>query len=244
MLKILLELTKAKITVAVTISVATGFFMFTGAFTLDAVMPAAGVFLLACGSAALNQVQEAKVDGLMSRTRSRPIPSGRISRDWALFLSLVFIGAGMYVLSCIETHTVTLLVLGGLAVVWYNGVYIALKRITAFAVIPGSLVGAIPPVIGWAAAGGVYDDPTILEVALFFFMWQIPHFWLLLLMFAEDYERAGLPSLTRVFSRDQIARVTELGDVFSKDQPGKTHGSSPVRCASGRRGGARSGGPA
>jgi protoheme IX farnesyltransferase len=116
----------------------------------------------------------------------------------------------MYVLSCVETHTVTLLILGSLAVFWYNGVYILLKRITAFAVIPGSLVGAIPPVIGWAAAGGLYNDATILEVALFFFMWQIPHFWLMLLMFSKDYEQAGLPSLTRVFSKEQIARITTV----------------------------------
>jgi protoheme IX farnesyltransferase len=207
---LLVELTKAKITLAVTFSVATGFFLFTERFTWDVLLPALGVFVLACGSAALNQVQEARIDARMTRTKARPIPSGRIPREWALFVALAFICAGLYMLSSIGTHTAVLVALGGLAVVWYNGVYILLKRVTAFAVVPGSLVGAIPPVIGWCAAGGIADDPAILEVALFFFIWQIPHFWLLLLLHGEDYEQAGLPNLTRLFSSVQIARITSM----------------------------------
>ncbi|MHC4941604.1 MAG: UbiA family prenyltransferase [Planctomycetota bacterium] len=209
-LRILIELTKAKITLAVTFSVATGFFLFTERFTWEVLLPALGVFVLACGSAALNQVQEARIDARMARTKTRPIPSGRIPREWALFVSLAFICAGLYILSSIETHTVVLVFLAGLAVFWYNGVYILLKRITAFAVVPGALVGAIPPVIGWSAAGGIADDPAILEIALFFFIWQIPHFWLLLLIYGKDYEEAGLPTLTRIFSSMQIARITSM----------------------------------
>lgn len=203
-----LELTKARITIFVIASVATGYFLFLEHFNWGVIWPMLGVFLLACGSAAMNQVQEARIDARMERTRNRPIPSGRISRDWGLFVALALICAGLYVLTSIGTHSLELLVLGGLAVAWYNGVYLWLKRVTAFAVVPGSLVGAIPPVIGWCAAGGVPLDRAILEVALFFFLWQIPHFWLLLQLFGREYEEAGLPSATKAVAPAPFGLIT------------------------------------
>lgn len=208
MLAAILDLTKVRITVAVTLSVAAGHLLFTRAFTWGLLLPVAGVFLLACGCAALNQVQDARVDRLMLRTARRPIPAGRIGADWALFIAVLFMGAAFSVLSFIEAHTLTILGLAALAVLWYNGVYALLKRFTAFAVVPGALVGALPPLIGWSAAGGLLFDRAILDVAFFFFIWQIPHFWLLLLLHGADYERAGLPSLTRVLSRAQVGRIT------------------------------------
>ena len=98
--------------------------------------------------------------------------------------------------------------LGILALVWYNGIYTPMKRINPFAVVPGSLIGAIPPVIGWVAAGGDPLDSKILMVAFFFFIWQIPHFWLLLLFFDDDYRTAGFPTLSSLFEREQIIRIT------------------------------------
>lgn len=81
-LHILFELTKVRITIAVTLSVATGYFVFAGIWTTDVLLPMFSMFVLACGSAALNQVQESRIDAKMPRTRGRPIPSGRIRRDW------------------------------------------------------------------------------------------------------------------------------------------------------------------
>ena len=204
----LLELTKAKITLFVTVSVMAGYVLFAGRFDAGLLLPALGVFLLACGSAALNQVQESKLDARMPRTQNRPIPSGAMGRDWALFVAMALCGAGLYALASVPNHTLSVLGLGVLALVWYNGVYLALKRLTAFAVVPGALVGAIPPVIGWCAAGGVWNDPRILEVAFFFFLWQIPHFWLLLLLYGKEYEGAGLPSPTAFFTSRQLRRIT------------------------------------
>ena len=85
----------------------------------------------------------------------------------------------------------------------------AAYRERLLAAVPGGVVGAIPPVIGWVAGGGDPFDPRIASVAFFFFMWQVPHFWLLLIFSCgSDYERAGLPSLTRTFSVAQISRIT------------------------------------
>lgn len=93
---------------------------------------------------------------------------------------------------------------------WYNGVYTPLKRKTAFAIIPGALVGALPPVAGWTAAGGDLLDGRIIMIAAYFFIWQIPHFWLLLMLYGNDYEKGGFPTLNRVFSPEQLKRITVM----------------------------------
>ncbi len=100
------------------------------------------------------------------------------------------------------------LALGVVCVLWYNGLYTYLKRWTPFAVIPGSVIGAIPPMIGWTAAGGYLTHPAIISLAMFFFVWQVPHFWLLLRKYGKEYEGARLSSLTQVFSEEQLTRLT------------------------------------
>ncbi len=86
--------------------------------------------------------------------------------------------------------------------------YTYLKRVTAFAAVPGAVIGAIPPVVGYVAAGGSPTDGRILLPAFLLGIWQVPHFWLLLLLIGEQYARAGLPTLTRVFAPLQLRRVT------------------------------------
>ncbi|MDJ0522581.1 MAG: protoheme IX farnesyltransferase [Planctomycetota bacterium] len=208
LLRLLLQLSKARITFAVTFSVSTGYVVFGGAFDADLVWPALGVFMLACGSAALNQVQEWRTDAKMPRTQDRPIPAGRISARGAAMISVLFMAVGFNLLAQVENHTLTVLALGAFAVVYYNGIYWALKRITAFAVVPGALIGAVPPVIGWCAAGGWWWDPAILEIGGFFFIWQIPHFWLLARLYGEQYEDAGLPTPAASLSPRQFQRIT------------------------------------
>jgi protoheme IX farnesyltransferase len=83
-----------------------------------------------------------------------------------------------------------------------------LKKKTSLAVVPGALIGAIPPAIGWAAGGGELMNPQVWVLCLFFFIWQIPHFWLLLLIYEDDYRRAGFPALTDIFSRETMTRIT------------------------------------
>lgn len=208
LLRVLLDLTKVRITVAVTLTTAMGYILFSRYFEAEMVGVAAGMFLLACGSAALNQWQDAALDARMDRTRRRPIPAGLIDPTVALFASVLLMLVGLYMLTSTGRQPGTLLVLGGLAVIWYNGVYTYLKRRSAFAAVPGALIGAIPPMMGYVAAGGSPVDERIVLPAFLLFIWQVPHFWLLLLLIGRQYAQAGLPTLTQRFSPTQLRRVT------------------------------------
>lgn len=203
---ILFELTKIRITSFVTLTTVFGFICFAGEFNLKIIPTTFGILLIACGSAVINHWQERKTDALMDRTKNRPIPSGKVTPGYALKTAailvisgsiILFLGGGLVALS-----------LALLNLIWYNGIYTPLKRVNALAIIPGSLVGAIPPMVGWAAAGGYIFDPQIIIIAFFFFIWQIPHFWLLLLVLDKDYQQAGFPTLTQVFSHQQLSRIT------------------------------------
>ena len=205
---LLLQLGKTKISLLATLSAATGYLLVAGRLTTHMFVLTAAVFLLAFGSCALNQYQERRTDRLMERTRSRPIPSGRLNPGTALFISLGLIFTGLVIL--LYGANETAFFLGTFAVAWYNGVYLYLKQKTAFAAVPGALVGAIPPALGWVSGGGTLVDGRLWAIATFFFIWQVPHFWLLFLDFADDYERAGLPSLRKIFTPGQLRRIVFL----------------------------------
>ncbi len=204
-LKSYCELCKVSISFFAACSAATGFLLVSSS-PKSMIVPVIGVFLLACGSSALNQYQERHLDARMERTRRRPVPSGDITARHAITVSLVLITAGLFFL----IYGVGMVAFGlGLgAVHWYNGVYTYLKKKTAFAAVPGALVGSIPPAIGWVSGGGDLFSHRLLGLCLLFFLWQIPHFWLLILRHGKEYEEAGLPSLSRLLSRSQIARIT------------------------------------
>jgi protoheme IX farnesyltransferase len=205
-LKPYLELCKRKISLFSALSSATGYILAGSGKTANFMATFAGVFLLACGACALNHFQERQTDALMERTRIRPIPSGTISPFRALYFSLCLLMLGGLVLML--TGNTIIIMLGLLAIFWYNGLYTYLKRKSAFAAVPGALVGAIPPAIGWLAGGGSLTDYRLFAVCFFFFMWQVPHFWLLLLSHQNDYEKAGLPSMNRIFKSEQLVRIT------------------------------------
>lgn len=164
-----------------------------------------GVFLVSCGASGFNQCQERKTDAIMERTKGRPLPAGSITLRGALLFSMLCALAGL--LSLLLAGGKAAFCGGLFAIAWYNGLYTVLKRKTAFATVPGALVGAIPPAIGWIAAGGNYADPVFWALCLFFYLWQVPHFWLLVIACGRQYEKAGLPSLTRVFSEAQLRRI-------------------------------------
>ncbi|WP_346855317.1 protoheme IX farnesyltransferase [uncultured Draconibacterium sp.] len=205
-LKIIYELGKVRISLPIALSALTGYVLYTGHVDLQGWLLAFGVFFMACSASVINHWQERDIDAQMPRTKNRPIPSGKISANDAFKLAVVFALVGSAILYF--TNPVMALVLSWATLFSYNVVYTPLKKVSAFAVIPGSMVGALPPMIGWAGAGGSLTSEIILLVASFFFIGQIPHFWLLLLMFGEQYKLANLPSLNQIFSENQIKRVT------------------------------------
>jgi len=202
---LLIDLTKFRISLFVTLSAGLGFVLAYKGLSKEMILPLLGVFLLASGACALNQYQERREDQKMERTKGRPIPSGRLSPSSALKISFSLLLLGFSILYAGTNGEA--LGLGLLAVLWYNGIYTPLKKKTVFAAIPGALVGAIPPAIGWFSGGGL-PDSRILAVSFFFFVWQIPHFWLLLLDYREDYKNAGLPCLTQAYGLKQVERIS------------------------------------
>ncbi len=206
LLRSYLCLCKVRISFFAALSAATGLFLV--AHDPFAVLPflITGIFLISCGACALNHWQERTTDALMPRTARRPIPSGRVKPGHALFFAFTLICSGIIVL--LFAFGLAAPLIGIAAVLWYNGFYTWFKGRSAFAAIPGALIGAIPPAIGWIAAEGDILDPRLAVLSFFFFMWQVPHFFLHLLAFGKEYERAGLPSLTVVFTGAQLDRLT------------------------------------
>jgi heme o synthase len=205
-LKIIFELGKVRISLPVALSALAGYVLYSGKMDEQGLFLSVGVFFMSCGSGALNHCQERKTDALMPRTKNRPIPSGQISPAQGLMVVLGYTITGSLIL--VFSNPIVALILSWATLASYNLIYTPLKKVTAFAVIPGSLVGALPPIIGWTAAGGNIFAESILIVATFFFIGQIPHFWLLLLLFGDQYKLAGLQSITDIFSELQIKRIT------------------------------------
>jgi len=204
--KVILEVAKIRITVLVAFTTTLGYILASENLQSLSMFPVLGIFFLACGAAALNHFQERRTDLLMERTRNRPIPLGVVSPTTGLLISVTFLSLGIVIL-LLKSNLLTLAV-GLLTFVWYNGVYTPLKKVYSLAIIPGSLVGALPPVAGWVAAGGSIVDPKIILLASFFFVWQIPHFWILLLVYGKDYDKGGFPTLTNRLSKKQLTNIT------------------------------------
>ena len=149
-----------------------------------------GVTLMACAASAFNQVLERDRDALMLRTRSRPLPALQLSSAEALAISLVPLVLGSLLLA--SSGAVPLL-LAHAALLWYLFLYTPLKRRTPFALLAGAVCGALPPLIGWSAAGGALGDFRIVLLCGILYLWQVPHFWMLQRRHADDYRRAGFP---------------------------------------------------
>ena len=205
-LKVLAEISKVKITILVSLTTALGYILAAKSISISLLFSVLGIFLLACSASALNQYQESELDKLMMRTKNRPIPSSRVSANFVFNVAITFLFAGTAILYFFTN--INTLIIGLFTLLWYNGVYTPLKRKSALAIFPGSLVGALPPIAGWTAAGGSLSDFNIYLIAFYFFIWQIPHFWLLLLLHGKDYHSAGFPVLNNIFPDSVLKKFT------------------------------------
>jgi len=190
------ELTKPRITALVLVATAAGFGLGLQVDSTWAALPAllhtiVGTALVAAGANALNQCREVEFDRLMRRTQSRPLPSGRMSVNEALGFGGAAGALGMIYLT--TQVNVSAALLAGMTLATYVFVYTPLKRATSTCVLVGAVSGALPPVIGWAAAGPLSIGAWLLFAILFF--WQLPHFAAIAWLHRDDYARAGYPML-------------------------------------------------
>jgi len=188
------ELTKPRITLMVMLTTMVGFVMGSvGRVNVPGLLAVlAGTGLVAAGASALNMLLERRTDALMHRTRNRPLPAGRLRPTDVVAWGFALTAAGVLLLGWRAGTLAT----GVALVTWlsYLLFYTPLKPLTSLSTVVGALPGALPPVIGWAAARGSLDPGAFVLFAILF-LWQIPHFLAIAWIYREDYARGGLPML-------------------------------------------------
>lgn len=164
--------------------------------------------LLVTGAAnAINQILEREFDKLMSRTNNRPLPAGRMSVIEAAMISGLM-GLGGIVILTLAFNPLSG-VIAALALLSYAFVYTPMKRMTPFAVFVGAIPGALPPLIGYAAATGTLDEFAVLIFALQF-IWQFPHFWSIAWVSHDDYSKAGFQLLPSAEGKSEFTSLQSL----------------------------------
>jgi len=191
------ELTKPRVTRSVILTSAVGFYLASSG-RLDLLLlfhTLVGTTLLSGGAAVLNEFLEREADGRMRRTCRRPLPSGRLSERDAVIAGSILIVVGSFYLALLTNLLAAFLGCVTLAV--YLLVYTPLKMKTPICTTIGAIPGAIPPLIGWAAAKGSLDSHALLLFAILF-AWQFPHFLAISWLYKEDYKRAGFAMLSSI----------------------------------------------
>ena len=185
-----------------------------------------GTGLVAGGASAFNQVIERDLDALMRRTRSRPLPDQRLQPIEGVLFATAITLIGLLMIVAASN-----LLAAGVALttlVTYVAIYTPLKRRTSFGTVIGAIPGALPPIIGWAAAEGTL---TVEAWTLFgiMFLWQLPHFLAIAWMYREDYARAGYPMLPVIEpdGRSTARQVPQPGGAVSGDERGGHPGDGP-----------------
>lgn len=189
------ETTKPKVVVLLVFTAIVGMLLASpGALSIDILIFASlGIALASASGAAINHVVDQYVDGIMARTKGRPIPTGKLSSQGVLLFALLLGVLSMFILSFtinLLTAFLTLSALIGYAVIYT----LFLKRTTPHNIVLGGAAGAMPPVLGWTAVTGEVNTEALL-LFLIIFIWTPPHFWALAIKRKNDYARAGLPML-------------------------------------------------
>lgn len=185
------ELTKLKLTSMASLPGALAYLAALDEPVSAASLPALlfGTLASASGAAALNEWSERRIDGKMRRTRGRPLPAGTISPSAALLTGFLLLFAGIAILGFVFNALAALLAAAAAAVYWL--IYTPLKRVTPWCTEVGAISGALPPMIGWSAAGNGLGELGWMFFGILF-LWQMPHFHPIAWRYRHDYREAGL----------------------------------------------------
>ena len=191
----LFELVKARLTLLVLLTTAVGFYLGAeGPINWTALLHTVlGTAAAAAGAAALNQWWEHQLDAMMERTRTRPVPAGRMRPTEAVVIGSVLSIFGVAYLAVVCNALSA--ILAAITIIIYIFAYTPLKLVSTFNTALGAIPGALPPMIGWAAARGRLDVGAWLLFAILFF-WQLPHFFAIAWMYRDDYARAGFQMIS------------------------------------------------
>lgn len=203
-------LTKPEVNLLILMTTSAGYYLGTrGSLNVvGLVNTLVGTLLVASGTATLNQWMERVWDGKMRRTASRPLPSGRLSTREAFWFGSILSTLGGLYLAVMINQLAALLAISTL--LSYLLIYTPLKRKTPLCTLLGAFPGAMPTLIGWAAASGRIDPAAWFLFAILF-LWQFPHFLAIALMYQEDYDRAGYRMLPSFDVDSRFTRAEILG---------------------------------
>lgn len=186
------ELTKVRLALSVVFSSIAGYFLGVSTLQITSLLLLGfGGYCMVGASNAYNQIIEKDLDGLMNRTKNRPLPSGRMPVSTAMITAIIMTIMGVLALYLVNPKTA---LFGAISIFLYTSVYTPLKTITPLSVFVGAIPGAIPFMLGWVAATNEFgiEAGTLFMIQFF---WQFPHFWALGWMLDEDYKKGGFKML-------------------------------------------------
>lgn len=213
MIKDFFVVTKFVLSFAVSLSALFAYVMAKGEVGIDMLLATFSVLLVAMGVSTFNQVQEYKEDSKMERTKNRPIAAGRMTPRTGFVIAGILIILSMILIYTLLGFTGVNIFM--FAFIWYNAMYTPLKKKSALAVVPGAILGVIPPAIGWLVAGHSLMELEFIALALYYFIWQVPHFWLLVMLFHGDYKEGGYPTAMKLFGQASLQRLTFIWLIFT-----------------------------
>jgi protoheme IX farnesyltransferase len=187
-------LAKVRVNALVVATTAGGYYMGASDVNLTTLSAASiGTALVASGAAAINQVAERETDRMMARTRRRPIADGRMAAGEGWLIAALLSSAGLLMLWFTAGTTATVVAL--VTLILYAAVYTPLKRKTSLSTVVGAVPGALPPLIGWTAAGAPLSGLEPWTLFVISFVWQMPHVLAIAWIYRDEYAQAGLPVL-------------------------------------------------
>lgn len=192
-LKVIFELTKFRLSFLVSFSAIFGFILASDTFIfIDLFVLGISGYLVTASSVINNQIIEKDLDKKMDRTKSRPLPTDRITNKNSLIVSSIFMLVGIAIMTLYFNFIAGILSLASLFL--YTFIYTPLKRVGPIAVFVGAIPGALPPLIGWVAFSGEITMEAIIIFSIQF-IWQFPHFWAIAWIYHDDYKKVGFKLL-------------------------------------------------